>query len=330
MSTNMLKDALEDVHFVSLSTDSSNRGNKKILPVMVRYFSFDEGVQCKLIDLFRLDDETGETVFNQIDKVIEKFGLESKFACFGADNCVTNFGGVNRRGEQNVFGRLKEKFGDKLIGMGCNAHLAHKAIEKACHQFQPLFDIEATVVKIYGYFKNITVRNTRLRQMCSETADDVKLLGYSNTRFLGLKNCITRILEHFDLLQEFFTNGEEADAPVALIRFFEHQLAKLLLIFVRDQCQLFERTIIKMEGTSVTGCEAAKHMKELVQEIKSRKEENFTSLEFQREMDKVENNLPFQDTILTKKDNRTVYTEVFVDSLYLQEIFRRFYGKKFR
>lgn len=330
MSLDMIKDSLKNVRFVSLSCDCSNRGNKKILPVMVRYFSFEEGIQCKLIDLFCLDDETGETVFNRLKTVIENFGLQPKFVCFGADNCVMNFGGINRGGDKNVFARLKEKFGDKLIGIGCNAHLAQKAIEQACHKFQSHFDIEAIVVNIYSYFKNITVRNTRLQQMCSETANDVKLLGYSNTRFIGLKNCISRILQHFDLLQTFFTDGEEADAPIALIRFFEHQLAKLLLIFVHDQCQLFENTIKNMEGTYVSAFEAVKQMKQLVLAIESRKEENFTSLEFQREMDKVENELPFEDTILTKKNNRTQYTEVLVNSPYLQEIFHRFYGINFR
>lgn len=112
--------------------------------------------------------------------------------------------------------------------------MAHKAIERACRQFQQHSDIEATVVKIYGYFKHITVRNTRLQQLYSGDEDQIKLLGYSNTRFLGMKNCISRILKHFDLLKAYFTE-EENDAPIDLIRFFEHKLAKILLIFVHDQ-----------------------------------------------------------------------------------------------
>lgn len=76
-----------------------------------------------------------------------------------------------------MFHRLQEDHGQNLIIIG--------AIEQACHKFQSHFDIEATVVNIYGYFENITVRNTRLQQMYSiNVADDVKLLGYSNTRFL--------------------------------------------------------------------------------------------------------------------------------------------------
>lgn len=55
-----------------------------------------------------------------------------------------------------------------------------------------------------------------------------------------------------------------------------------------------------MEESSMSGYEAAKFMKLLIQEIKTRKEENFTSIEFDQDI--VEINLPFTDTILTKRN----------------------------
>lgn len=201
MSLNMLSDILKSTNFVSLCTDTSNYGNVKLLPIMVRYYSVTEGIQCKLITLSKLSDETGESVFNEMKSTADKFDLRSKFICFGGDRCPTNFGGVDRGGDQNVFARLREEFTErKIIGIGCNAHLIHKAIETACDKFQSFFDIEAIVVKIYGYFKHITVRNSRLQQLFSgDVSDEVKLLGYSNTRFIGFKNCIDRIIQNFSL-----------------------------------------------------------------------------------------------------------------------------------
>lgn len=274
-----------------------------------------------------MEDETGEMVFNKVKAVIDSFGLRKKFICYGGDNCNTNFGGVQRGGEKNVFNRLQDEFGQKIIGMGCNAHLAHKAIERACHQFQPHFDIEASVVKIYGYFKNITVRNTRLRQLYSGDEDQIKLLGYSNTRFIGMKNCISRILKFFELLKIFFTE-EEKDPPIDLVRFFEHKLAKSLLIFVHDQCQLFEKYMKKMEGSDLTGYEAGKNMKQLVQEIDSRKIEKFELVELAQEIANLIDILPFEDVIMTKKAKQQVaYTNVMVDMPYLRNSFNRFYGR---
>lgn len=174
-----------------------------------------------MIELMRLNNETGQTVFDKLQTVITEYDLGSKIVCFAGDNCPTNFGSSVRGGNSNVFARLqRSRIQLALIGSGCSAHLVHKSIEKACHQFQFFFDIEAVVVKIYTYFKNISVRNTRLQQMFSDNvADEVRLLGFSNTRFVGFKNCIQRIIDHFDLLKAFFLNDEIDDAPLSLIQF---------------------------------------------------------------------------------------------------------------
>lgn len=39
MALDMLIDALKEVNFISICCDTSNRGNIKMLPIMVRYFS---------------------------------------------------------------------------------------------------------------------------------------------------------------------------------------------------------------------------------------------------------------------------------------------------
>lgn len=176
-----------------------------------------------------------------------------------------------------MFSRLQKEFDNQLIGIGCTAHLVHKSIEKACDHYQPFFDIEATVVNIYNYFKTSTTRNTRLQEIINAD-DELKLLGYANTRFIGFYRCIDRILNNFDALKEFFDT--EKDTPVALRRFFDHLLSKLLLIFVRDQCSYFESVIRSLEGTHVSGYEAAQTVFSFCSSIHERMDEKFTSLEF--------------------------------------------------
>lgn len=109
-------------------------------------------------------------------------------------------------------------------------------------------------------------------------------------------------------------------------QFFNHQLSKLFLIFVRDQCKLFESTIKSMEGRNVTGYEAAKAIKWIIEQLESRRDEKYASFEFQREMDNVMKQLPFNDTILVKKGKGTQHERVSVNDVYLEEIFTRFYG----
>lgn len=319
----MLTTQLESVNFVTLCCDTSNHGNLKILPIIVRFFSPDTGVQMKLIEVFRLEDETGETLFKKLELVWTKFNLRDKVMCLCADNCPTNFGGVTRGGERNLFARMQEEFDGRLIGVGCIAHLAHKSIENSCHKFQSFFDIEASVVSIYSHFKTHTVRNTRLQRLNSEdAASEIKLLGYANTRFLGLQKCTSRIIENFDSLKQYFTT--EDDAPNSLVNFFEHPISKLMLIFIRDECALFENAIRKFESTQITGYETARAIYTLMDEIRNRKDEKFMSFEFQQELDKLVdgNKIPFEDSVKTR--GRLV--EVTVDEQYIEEMTQRFYG----
>lgn len=322
MALEQLSDDLKNVNFVALCCDTSNHGNLKILPVILRYFLPEMGTQSKLGEVFQLENETSETLFEKLKIVWEKFGLRDKVMCLAGDNCPTNFGGVTRGGERNLFSRLQCEFNGRLIGSGCNAHLVHKSIQNACRKFQPFFDLEATVVNIYNYFKLYTVRNTRLQRLYSVDADDeIKLLGYASTRFLGLKKCTDRIFEHFDVLKIFFL--AETDAPIALLNFFEHPLSKLLLVFIRDECSHFEHHIRCMESAHVSGYEAAKSVSSLIESIRLRKEEHFTSFDFQREMDNLEENLPF--TVSVGKQSRRI--DVLVDEQYIKEMIERFYGE---
>lgn len=325
MATDILLDEIRDVNFLTLCSDTSNKGNFKVLPVMVRFFSHKTGTQTKLIDVFRLDDETGETLFTKLKSVGEKYDIWSKVKGFSADNAKENFGGLTRGGDKNVFYRLRKELGNEIVGIGCPTHLAHKSIEKACDRFQSFFDIEAIVVNIYNHFKTSTTRNTRLQQLVDPDDVELKLLGYANTRFIGFRGCIDRIIKNFDILKTFFEN--ETDAPNSVNRFFDHQLAKLILIFVRDQCEYFESVVRSTEGTHVCGYEAAQTIFSFCASIRQRMDEKFTSIDFQEELKKNSKDFPFTDTVLNKVGKRNVAEEIHIDSQYIDDMIHRFQSK---
>lgn len=119
---------------------------------------------------------------------------------------------------------------------------------------------------------------------------------------------------------------DEKEAPLLILKFFDHQLAKLLLIFVRDQCQLFENTIKSVEGDRISAYEAGKSIQSLLSQIEVRRDENFSSTDFQRELDEVELMLPYEDTIVVKRGRSFINEIVMVDKLYLGDMFHRFHG----
>lgn len=231
VSRELQKD-LADCHFVTLITDASNHGNIKMFPVVVRYFSEKEGVKIKIIELTSESGETSDVIVALLNGAAEKFGIiKSKIAAFCGDNAPCNFGNRDRTGTGNTFYKLNQ-LNPGMIGVGCAAHIVHNTLKKACDQMP--FDVECVVVKIYSHFYLFTVRVAKLKEFCdSVDVEYQKLLGYSKTRFLGLLSAVEAILRIFDGLKEYFLN--DGSSPILLKNFFKEPLAKIWLLFLRDQ-----------------------------------------------------------------------------------------------
>lgn len=294
-----------------------------MFPIVARYFSSKNGISNKLLAVVDLQDEKAETMEIQIERICRKFEIMDKCVCFCADNAPTNFGGLQRGGKKNLFAQMKTKFSNLLYGLGCNAHIAHNTVDRAVGNIE-LFDVEAIVVKIYKHFCQHTVRVTHLKAICDEAGIGYqKLLGYGQTRFLAFKGCIDRIITLFEALKTFFLN-EENSQP-ALYRFFKCPIAKLLLIFIRDECQIFEEAIEKMEGDNVTGFTAFEIMNDLKTSAECRLKDEFRSSAFRDELKLISNCIPFEMSFLEKKSNEQRNSHVTIDDNYMNEIFNQFH-----
>jgi hypothetical protein len=56
---------------------------------------------------------------------VKKYRLEEKLVCYIADNTNSNFGGVKRKGEENVFRKFQSDLDRHILGIGCSAHIVH-------------------------------------------------------------------------------------------------------------------------------------------------------------------------------------------------------------
>lgn len=232
LAEKMLKEELLNCRYVTLTTDASNHGNTKMMPVIVRYFSPTVGVRVKMIEFSTEKNETSETIAELLIKTADKNDIANKFVAFCGDNCPTNFGSAARGGQNNVFYRLKLKF-PSLIGIGCAGHIGHNAMKFSCDQLP--FDIQCIVAKIFSHFKIHTVRIEALKSICDlfEDIEFAQVLGYANTRFLALAPAVGRLAELFDPLKTYFL--ELHKCPKVLEDFFKSPIAKLLLLFIKDQ-----------------------------------------------------------------------------------------------
>lgn len=160
----------------SLSTDSSNHGDEKVFPLLIRY-SVRGNIKNRLLELTSLPCEKALQISELIISSLQKFDLPlDSFIGFCADNAKANFGGkffktilfmhfsgVTQGGKNNVFALLKKQKKD-LIGIGCFAHVVHNAASTSADDLS--IDIEQFVFKLYGYFRGQTIRVEALKEFC--------------------------------------------------------------------------------------------------------------------------------------------------------------------
>lgn len=266
---------LDSILFISFSTDASNHGNKKIFPLLIQYFSTTEGICVKLIYLDALPNETAQTVVEYIVKILTKYNLTNKSVAFGADNCNTNFGGLRRKGDINVFKFLKNQINDNLIGIGCNVHILHNSAKQGIDLLP--FDVESIVMKIFNHFACYTVRTETLKDFCNFVEIEYKeLLRHTPTRWLSLYPAVNRILQVFPALKSYFLSLDAC--PTMLKIFFEYDLSEALFYFVHSLMYLFHENTLTLERESNSLLETMDILKALVKTLNERYNQVFLPL----------------------------------------------------
>ena len=266
-----LRQELGKANFVTETIDASNRKEIKLVSVVVRYFVPDIGVKVKLLKFKSLPGETAEILSNYLVSVLEQNELKEKVVGFCADNCNTNFGGVKRKGKNNVFFKVKEKIERDLTGIGCATRIVHNCLQ---HAVDTLPVCVESLVKIYKYFHIYTVRVTELKNFCNFVEIEYqRILQHGNIRFLSLLPALQRILEMFEGLKSYFNSQE--GCPTLIKKCFEEPTQELYLIFVHGQLKYFNETILKLEKENASAVDVAHVLSELTLNLVEKKEINF-------------------------------------------------------
>lgn len=280
-----LRNDLDQVHFLSVYSDASNRKEIKLFPIVVRYFLGRKGVQVKLLELKNQPGETSDIICDYILDTLRANNLLQKFLSFCADNTNTNFGGKNRKGKNNVFCKLNKVLDREVIGVGCAAHIVHNGIQTAADCLP--VDVETIVMKIYSYFYIYTVRVETLKEFCDfVNIEYQKMLAYSKTRWLALMPAVERILKMFPALQSYFLSNDKC--PLILRNFFESPASELWLLFIHSQAATFHSTVLKIEGQNVTVVEVVNVLEDLKKKLQDREESSFLPIAVRCLLNKLE------------------------------------------
>uniref|UniRef100_A0A8C6LFC2 Uncharacterized protein n=1 Tax=Nothobranchius furzeri TaxID=105023 RepID=A0A8C6LFC2_NOTFU len=202
--------------YFSVSTDASNKGNRKMFPVCVRYFSASEGVQCKLLDFYEDCDETANGIHQALMNSLKKSDLDiGHISAYSTDNANVNFG------KHHSVYSLFSSDNDRILKANCPAHIAHNTCKHACDQLS--VDIEALVLKIYSHFSVSASRREELQSFFNFV--DIEwheILRHVCTRWLSLHPAVDRLLHSWPALVSYFRSLGES-CPVALKKIFENE-----------------------------------------------------------------------------------------------------------
>lgn len=150
--------------YVSISTDASNHGSLKVFPILLQYYTKENGLQVRLLDVKSLENETSDSITEMLTTFMKEHNLTDKCIAFSGDNCNTNYGGKKRAGKNNVYAKLKAAGNTQLIGIGCPAHILHNAIRFGMDVLP--IDLESIIEKVFNYFSIYSVRTETLKEFC--------------------------------------------------------------------------------------------------------------------------------------------------------------------
>lgn len=236
-----------------------------------------------------LTNETSRTIADYCLSTMEDLKLDlKKCTAFAGDNTNTNFGGVNRYGDNNVFKKLKDELKkDELLGVGCSAHILHNTMKASCDVLS--VDTEVIVAKIFNYFSIYTVRTERLKEFCEYIAVEYqKMLSSSKTRWLSLFPAVERILMLFEVLKDFFL--QEKNCPKTILNFFENDLSEAYFWFVHSQLGIVQKQILKVEKEKVSVLEVLAILTATQDMLQERKNANFLTMKLKSLLKKLPEN----------------------------------------
>lgn len=228
------------------------------------------------MELSNLPGETAELIHNHIMKVINNFDLKGKIIGFSTDNTNKNFGGIQRKGKNNVFIKLKKSLDRNILGMACFVHIIHNAIQRATDSLP--IDVESIVCKIFGFFHIYTVRVECLKEFC-DLADVQynELLSHSKTRWLSLYPDVDRITSMYSGLKSYFLS--QNICPNVLKCFFENETSLLWLKFLSRQLKTITCYIKKIESQNRSAIEVMMLVENVSNIIKNKRKEKFLTIE---------------------------------------------------
>lgn len=266
----------------SIATDASNKGNRKLFPIAVKYFDVNHGVKDRILDFYEDSQEFSIAIFNQIMRCLESHDLDIKnVSSFSADNAPVNYGKKN-----SVFQKLSDVH-PHIIKSNCNAHIIHNAGRHACKALS--YDVESLVLKIYAEFSSSAKNIEKLKECFVDFDMEFQdILRHVITRWLSLFPAVERLISKWPAIKQYFLAEGKEEVDKIIWHFMDDQedelnddlnapltMAECYLYFVHHFMNILTKSIKCLEANDVMSTDIHGIMVNLENQISTRLQDEF-------------------------------------------------------
>ena len=223
-------DCLQKRHFSVIIDETTDVSSCKELAIVTRHYDKESfSIRCRLYDLVEEPQSDAETLFQTILNVFENNNIPLEHIIgYASDTINVMFGEFN-----SVVSRLKEKLPNIFV-MRCICHTAHLCASHACERLPRT--AEDLVRDIYNYFCHSAKRQEEFKVVQSFcNVEPHKLLRLCQTRWLSLHSCISRVIEQWEALEEYFkavANEDKLLSSNKILSLLQNPLWKLYFYFL--------------------------------------------------------------------------------------------------
>uniref|UniRef100_H3AWU7 HAT C-terminal dimerisation domain-containing protein n=1 Tax=Latimeria chalumnae TaxID=7897 RepID=H3AWU7_LATCH len=249
----------------AIQTDASNKGNRKIFPIAVQFFTPQNSLLNRMIDFVENPDESANGIVKCITNSLENAGLSlDNVSAFSADNTNVNYGVHN-----SVYTDLHKKHENLLQG-NCHALIVHNAVRQALNEL--FVDIETVVLKVYGFFSVSAKRRENLKEFFDFSGCTVERNSAAR-RWLSLNPAISRMLQNWVAIKSYFISiAKHADT----VEDDDIQdTVEAYLLFCNNILNIFEEANQKARKKMTTAPEIYRSMKCLKDKLNQRKKDEY-------------------------------------------------------
>ncbi|CAF3358710.1 unnamed protein product [Rotaria socialis] len=240
---------LRGVSFFSVCYDASNKGNAKMLPIVVQFFS-KFGVKYGILEFIEQQHESADALFNNIKYVIEANGLNlNQLVSIGSDN--TNVNVAN-----------------------CYSHILHNSVKHGNEHL--LFDIEGVLLKIYSHFGRSSVRSQELVKYFEFAEQEQKvILKHIRIRWLSPLQSIERLIAINPVIKSYFLNLGNNECPGLLLNFFTCNKGECSLYFLTNILPEVQAANLSLQREYTTGVNLHNIITNLIRKLNNRLRDDF-------------------------------------------------------